>query len=191
MSVENLIKSNRHLVDVVVSDFAKSRPHLREEIESGLMLELWESVRDYDQTRGAKLSTYVLGRLKRKALNLVNPKKSAVASYYNRLVAPTTNENGERYTVEEFIDIVYSECERIPNTTEADQRQLIDSLCDPSQVDDVTTAIVTNFPRYKNLNALAKGLGLHREVVDRRLRKLARNYDAELFGDYRDYLYAG
>lgn len=191
MSIENLIKSNRHLVDVVVSDFAKSRNHLREELESGLMVELWESIKDYDRSRGAKISTYILGRLRRRANYLVDPKRNSDASYYNRLVAPTTNDDGERYTVEEFIDIVYSECERIPNTTEVDQRQLIDSLCDPSQVDDVTTAIVTNFPRYKNPNALAKGLGLHREVVDRRLRKLARNYDAELFGDYRDYLYAG
>lgn len=191
LSIENLIKSNRHLVDVVVSDFAKSRNHLREELESGLMVELWESVKDYDRDRGAKISTYILGRLKRKASHLVDPKKNAVASYYNRLVTPTTNDDGERLTDEEFIDIICSNYERIPDTTEADQRQLIDYLCDHPKVDNVTTTIVTNFPKYRAPNALAKALGLDFNQVDRRLRKLARNYDAELFGDYRDYLYAG
>lgn len=72
---------------------------------------------------------------------------------------------------------------------EADQRQLIDFLVnDPDKVDPVTTLIVTEFPKYQSIAALAKALGLHHEVVKRKLTALSRRYDANRFGDYRDYL---
>lgn len=80
---------------------------------------------------------------------------------------------------------------------EADHRQVIDSLVsDPAKVDTVTTLIVTEFLRYDNngalqypsIAALAKALGLNHEVVRRKLVRLSRHYDANRFGDYRDYL---
>lgn len=72
---------------------------------------------------------------------------------------------------------------------EADQRQLIDFLVkDLPQVDHDTTLIVSQFPQYKSITALAKALGLHHEIVKRKLRKLSTRYDANRFGDYRDYL---
>ncbi|WP_317981523.1 hypothetical protein [Paenibacillus glycanilyticus] len=73
-------------------------------------------------------------------------------------------------------------------TKEADHRQVIDFLVDPTQVDTVTTLIVTEFPKHKTVTALAKALGLHHEVVKRKLHALSRRYDANRFGDYRDYL---
>lgn len=73
--------------------------------------------------------------------------------------------------------------------TEADRRQLIDSLADNiNDLDPVTALIVTEFSNYKSVNALAKALGLHHEEVKRRLRRLSRRYDANRFGDYCDYL---
>lgn len=184
---ENLIEENMYLVHVVVADFSRSRSYLKEDLESDLMLELWKAVQQYDDSHGAKLSTYITRRLRRKALSVIDPKNNANASYYSRKAAPTASD-GEPLEVEDIIDAAtkYNE----PKTTKADQRQLIDFLLDQTQVDNVTTAIVTNLPKYRSPRALAKALGLDHKKVDRRLRKLARNYDAELFGDYRDYLYA-
>lgn len=72
---------------------------------------------------------------------------------------------------------------------EVDQRKLIDSLVnDPDQVDHVTTEIVTQFSQYPSITALGKALGLHHEVVKRKLIALSRRYDANRFGDYHDYL---
>lgn len=71
---------------------------------------------------------------------------------------------------------------------EADKRQLIDFLLQSAKTDSVTMAVVTNFPRYKSITALAKALGLHHEVVKRKLRRLSRHYDANRFGDIRDHL---
>lgn len=72
---------------------------------------------------------------------------------------------------------------------EADQRQLIDFLVnDPGQVDHDTTLIVSQFSQYDSITALAKALGMHHEFVKRKLRKLARRYDANRFGDVSEYL---
>lgn len=71
---------------------------------------------------------------------------------------------------------------------EADQRQLIDFLTDPDQVDHDTTLIVSQFSQYDSITALAKALGMHHEFVKRKLRKLARRYDANRFGDISEYL---
>ncbi|WP_449600342.1 hypothetical protein [Paenibacillus sp. Marseille-Q9583] len=71
---------------------------------------------------------------------------------------------------------------------EADQRQLIDFLADPSQVDHDTTLIVSQFSQYESITALAKALGLHHEFAKRKIRRLARRYDANRFGDVHEYL---
>ncbi|MCY1105818.1 sigma factor [Shouchella clausii] len=188
MYYENLIEENMYLVHVVVADFSRSRSYLKEDLESDLMLELWKAIQQYDDSHGAKLSTYITRRLRQKALSVVDPRNNANASYYSRKAAPTASD-GEPLEVEDILDAATTHIE--PKTTKADQRQLIDSLCDPRQVDNVTTAIVTNFSRYDSIRALAKALNIDHKLASRRLRKLARNYDAELFGDYRDYLYAG
>lgn len=78
--------------------------------------------------------------------------------------------------------------ERMHKKKKADQIALIDFLSDPSQVDNVTTSIVTNFSRYKSVNDLAKGLGIHHETVKRKLIALSRRFDANRFGEKRDYL---
>jgi hypothetical protein len=105
---------------------------------------------------------------------------------------------------DEILDLAVEEGTAIPDSfqsshnlerevlmKEADHRQVIDSFVnDPTQVDTVTTLIVTEFSEHQSITALAKALGLHHEVVKRKLRKLSRRYDANRFGDYRDYLSA-
>lgn len=73
---------------------------------------------------------------------------------------------------------------------EIDKRQLIDFLLESAQIqnDSTMTAIIAEFPRHKSITALGKALGLHHEVVRRKLRSLSRYYDANRFGDIRDYL---
>lgn len=74
---------------------------------------------------------------------------------------------------------------------EADQRQLIDSMVRAAKPDAATNAIVTAYltaPASATPNAIAKSLGHHHEFVKRKLTALARQFDANRFGDYRDYL---
>lgn len=74
------------------------------------------------------------------------------------------------------------------NTRKADQRQLIGVLLDGA--DEFTTAIVNAFLNHDNptARAIAKEIGVHHSKVIRTLNRLAANYDASKYGNYRDYL---
>ncbi|MBG9735803.1 hypothetical protein [Paenibacillus alvei] len=72
---------------------------------------------------------------------------------------------------------------------EAQQRQLLNFLLESAKIqnDQTMTAIIEGLPRYPTVMALAKALGLQRNTVDRKLRRLARNYNPEIHGDILDY----
>nr|WP_231503968.1 sigma-70 family RNA polymerase sigma factor [Bacillus sp. UNC437CL72CviS29] len=84
--------------------------------------------------------------------------------------------------------------EHVTKKKEADQRELIDFLADPEQVnDETTTAIVETFITNDGPTtptAIGKKLGLHHSTVIRKLERLAKRFDERQFGDYRDYLLA-
>jgi len=74
---------------------------------------------------------------------------------------------------------------------EADHRQVIDFLLRAAKPDATTTAIVEAYliaPPSASRKEIAKSLGLHHEIVKRRLKYLARFYDANRFGEHYDYL---
>ncbi|GGE80378.1 sigma-70 family RNA polymerase sigma factor [Priestia taiwanensis] len=83
--------------------------------------------------------------------------------------------------------------EEVMKTKKADQRKLIDSLIGHGQtLDAETTAIVKAFLSYEGkrltANAIANQLGIHHTAVLRKLKRLAKRYDEQQFGDYQDYL---
>ncbi|MGI2709029.1 sigma-70 family RNA polymerase sigma factor [Bacillus cytotoxicus] len=85
--------------------------------------------------------------------------------------------------------------EHVIKKKEADQRELIDFLTDPGEVnDETTTAIVESFLSSENKTptptAIGKMLGLHHSTVIRKLERLAKRFDERQFGDYQDYLLA-
>ncbi|MGQ0416339.1 sigma-70 family RNA polymerase sigma factor, partial [Bacillus sp. HC-TM] len=85
--------------------------------------------------------------------------------------------------------------EHVIKKKEADQRELIDFLADPEQVnDETTTAIVESFLSSENKTptptAIGKMLGLHHSTVIRKIERLAKRFDERQFGNYRDYLLA-
>lgn len=80
-----------------------------------------------------------------------------------------------------------TEFEALEIKKRAEQRQLLDSLLE-SATDSLTKKIVNLFPEYDSANALAKALGVHHSVVNRRLKSLARRYDVSRFGNIYDYL---
>ena len=161
-----------------------------EEFISHLSNELWHCIRNFDPHKGASMDTWVNMILRRKAIDLI---RGADGNYYKVVTLetePAGCHNTEDYRIgflekiqdpRDFVDEFFRKNER-------DQRQLISFLTDPSKVDAETTAIVSNFHRHKSITALGKALGLHHQTVKRKLRKLSRNYDPNIFGNYRDYL---
>lgn len=78
----------------------------------------------------------------------------------------------------------------IKKMTESGRQAIIDHLLQSPQTDSATSRIVAvlNPSRFESLTSLGKAAGVHHEIVKRKLRALARNYDERRFGDIRDYL---
>lgn len=162
----------------------------REEFESGLCEALWEALRTFDDTKSCGIDTWVTRLLKQAATRVI---KSKDGTHYQRVYTTLDepNKDDEDTPISKLSDGESTENAffRRRYKKEADQRQLIDFLAnDPSQVDRETRLIVSQFSQYESITALAKALGMHHEFVKRKLRKLSTRYDANRFGDYRDYL---
>ncbi|WP_419884871.1 hypothetical protein [Paenibacillus sp. B-A-8] len=95
-----------------------------------------------------------------------------------------TSEIADELTTEDIVIQRYKK-------KEADQRQLIDFLSRSAKTDTTTTTIVTAYlfaPLDAKPTEIARSLGIHHETVKRKLRRLARRYDANRFGDVHEYL---
>ncbi|MBJ6364203.1 sigma-70 family RNA polymerase sigma factor [Paenibacillus sp. GCM10012307] len=178
----------KHVLIAISRRFSSSTKVPFEDYFSALTECLWRCVEEFIDKPIATFETYLTTSLKREAINL---SKSRYARFYAivNFEQYSSNKDDEDAPTSEIADEVIIENEVIKKK-EADQRQLIDFLVtkDPSQVDPETIDIISRFSQYPSITALAKALGLHHEVVKRKLRRLARNYDANRFGDYRDYL---
>lgn len=96
----------------------------------------------------------------------------------------STSEIKDELTTEDIVIESYKK-------KEADQRQLIDFLSRSAKTDTTTTTIVTAYlfaPLDAKPTEIARSLGIHHETVKRKLRRLARRYDANRFGDVYEYL---
>lgn len=162
---------------------------------SALNEALWKAWSTYSASEGRTFNTWVQTLLKQSAINVV---KSKEGTYYKRQISildatPNSEEEDEpRLLIEK------SKCQDQNNDNdfiathkkkEAQQRQLLNFLLESAKIqnDPTMTAIIEGLPRYETVMALAKALGLQRNTVDRKLRRLARHYNPEIHGDILDY----
>lgn len=156
-----------------------------EDFESAMTEALWRAHQAFDPERGDPFEALARRSMNNAAINVITRKHGNYSRrVYATLDAPETEDSPKS----EVADEVTVESTFFTRNKRADQRQLIDSLCDPRQVDYDTTRIVSMFPQYESITALAKALGLHHETVSRKLKRLSRRYDANRFGDLREYL---
>jgi hypothetical protein len=140
---------------------------------------------------GKDFVNYVKWKFKNKRLNFLRNRKYI---FDHEVYEQPVNEDEDVATSFDFIvGSDGADDEYLRKQTEADQRQLIGSLIDPGKVNDATTtAIVEAFLASENPNptAIGRQLGIHHSTVIRKLNRLARNFQPEIFGDHRDYLLA-
>ncbi|MDR9852951.1 sigma factor [Paenibacillus sp. VCA1] len=166
----------------------------KEDFESELCEATWNALRSYDPNKGCSTKTWVMRHIKQATCRLI---KSKHGTHYRRvrivLDAPFPDDPDSSQTTQ-LTDNVTTEEDFFArkHKKEADQRQLIDSLVHSGSEapDATTTAIVEAFLAQPSASdaAIAKSLGIHPETVKRKLRKLARRYDANRFGNIYDYL---
>lgn len=165
-----------------------------EEILSQLHEELWLASMKFDETKGACFDTWANLKLRDRAKRIISRKegthysKTSCFSSYG-----SNNEDDEDTPMFEVADVNTVEVVVLERYAKkkADQRQLIDFLLQSGVPDATTTVIVEAIllaPASASDTAIAKSIGIHHETVKRKLRKLARRYDANRFGDINEYL---
>ncbi|WP_433943657.1 hypothetical protein [Paenibacillus sp. SN-8-1] len=165
-----------------------------EEILSQLHEELWIASTKFDETKGACFDTWANLKLRDRAKRVISRKegthysKTSCFSSYS-----LTNEDDEDAPMFEVADVSTVEIVVLERYAKkkADQRQLIDFLVHSGVPDAATIALVEAYlsaPPSASDTAIAKSIGIHHETVKRKLRKLARRYDANRFGDLDEYL---
>lgn len=190
-----LHRSKQTLIRNMAVKYSRRSGVPEEEFVSQLNEELWLAWRDYDEGKGATLSTWLNGCLRKRSIDIIREKEGGHYRRFSLINEGNSNDDDDEGAPtsnqirDEVAEVEPRVINRMYRKKEADQRQLIDFLVnDPVKVDTVTTLIVTEFSKYPSITALAKALGLHHEVVKRKLLALSRKYDANRFGDIRDYL---
>lgn len=130
-------------------------------------------------------------RLKSRRINLIrdtNRRRQRIKS----LDGMTEEEGEDKPSNIAVVESNYSlEDDVLQRNKEADQRQLIDFLTQTAKSDTTTMIVVEAYmqaPLSASRNEIAKYIGIHHEVIKRRLTALSRYYDENRFGDRRDYL---
>ncbi|GAA0840637.1 hypothetical protein GCM10008915_36600 [Bifidobacterium pullorum subsp. gallinarum] len=185
------------LAEMIAKRFCRTSRVPYEELESQLSEEIWIAYLKFKESKGASLSTWMNTRLRDRAKRVVSRNEG---KHYARMICITDYGEGDQKSSHDesnarTFEVVDGNCNvekealLFADKKEADQRELIDFLVnDPSQVDHDTTRIVSQFYKYSSIAALAKALGMHHEVVKRKLRRLSGRYDANRFGDINEYL---
>ncbi len=161
-----------------------------DELTSQLNEELWFAYRDYDESKKAKMMTWVNGCLTRRAIDVIREREGSYRRNVTQFLDSSNNaeEDNDALT----FDIVSEICieDIVLNIMAgAKQFELIDSLVsDRTKVDDTTRLIVATFPKHNSERATADALGICHKKVRRKLLALGRQYDANRFGSLRDII---
>lgn len=200
-SFEDVYQQYRKKIDIASRKYSRMSGVPVPEFVSHLSESLWDSYLRYEQERGCSLDTWILKRLRQKAIDLM---RWGEGNYYNRVFAtldgpPLSNSDSEdapTSSVEMLVDEDYDVAYEVIKKKEADKRQLVDFLLESTTIHkdnhSTMTVIIEEYrkddSRDKSDNAIAKSLGMHHETVKRKLESLAKRYDANRFGDVREYL---
>lgn len=194
MKFDDNFKEFIPLIRSISSMKSRSTGIPKEDFESELCEALWVATQTYDETKGCSITTWVSKLLKQAAIRVI---KSKHGTYYRRVWAVIddlgSEDEDDPKKPRELSDGSTAEDEffRRRNKKKIDQRQLIDFLVQSGPSDPSTIALVEAFllaPSDATDTSIAKSIGIHHETAKRKLRKLSRRYDANRFGDVRDYL---
>lgn len=153
------------------------------DVESIANYKLYEVVLTHDNSKGDFVHN--LSRaIRRGCIDLVRKKKLKDA--FESLVPAKTDEDGNEVNPLESLATANAEEEIIEHIQKkSDQRQLIADLL--SFADDDTRESASAYMMYGSFGEAAKLLGTNKMKISRQIKRLANHFDANQFGDYRDY----
>lgn len=137
---------------------------------------IMEAIRYYREGSFLKL---LYMRLKSRRIDLHRMRKRKIASNYDMVDLSSVDilEDNDRDRVDTPEESVIKK---------EDQRQLISFLV--ARQDDFTVTVAKLIPSFDSPTAIAKELGVHHSKVGRSLDRLRNRFDANRFGELREYL---
>lgn len=186
MNVEEQFNIAKGIIALYARRFSKATNVPIEEYESAMCAEFADKAPKYNGKISFK--AYIKPILNQCALRVADVKRKE-RRFYDRVVHVDglLDENGSpEFEFADSTKVDVQALEQIEKTP--DKRELIEALV--VNADEVTVAAVGLMLRNPNasLNSIATEVGIHHEILKRRLRRLAKNYDQTVFGDLSQYL---
>ncbi len=164
-----------------------------EEFESTLCEEFYLKYAHFDPQKKDSFTAYMRVVLTQRAMRMAGRKETEFYRKEELFVGQEdSSEDGDDVAVElEIVDEFNLEeyvASKAEHKTDADKRQLINALS--KNTDSVTKKIITEYLRSENAKptAIGKAIGIHHQVVKRKVKKLARNFNESEFGNIEAYL---
>jgi DNA-directed RNA polymerase specialized sigma24 family protein len=162
-------------------------------IESMYLEVLWRCASTYEDT--GDFANMVSRAIKRRRIDLLRANKT-IQRRIKYASIDGDDSDAPTFEIAEEFDPQYSSSteeiviKKMTTKKEKDKVSLVSHLIESAKTlnDEATMKIIEQFPQYDRPSTLAKALGMHHETVKRKLLRLSRFYDANRFGDIREYL---
>lgn len=184
MNFEEQFNKTRRTISEYASRFSKATNIPVEEFESAMCEEFAKKAKMYDGR--IPFTAYIKPILNQCSQRVASRKER---KYYDNIifVDGLSDEDGNpTFEFESSINVELEATEPIKKCE--DKRQLIHALLESA--DEITTAIVDRMLENPDAtrNSIAAELGIHHQIVERKLKRLAKYYDETRFGDISQYL---
>lgn len=186
MNIEEQFNKTKPIIREYSRRFSKATNIPYEEFESALCEEFGAKFERYDGR--IAFTAFIKPVLHQRAARLADKRRKEGRFYENiYYIDGESNEDGNP-TFELAGDVDVEEEVVSPKKKCEDKRQLISTLL--SSADELTTAIVTHMLEDPNASkkSIADKLGIHHQLLTRKITRLAKNYDQTVFGDLSQYL---
>lgn len=157
-----------------------------EEYESSLCEEFYLKYESFDSDRRDNFNAFMRVVLTQRATRLANRREREFYDNVEFYEASTFDEDGEE---QEFdIPSDFDLEDHVIKKTDEDKRQLIQALA--GKADSITQKIVNEFLKGEHASptAIGRALGVHHQVIARKLTYLSRNFNENEFGEIDSYL---
>jgi DNA-directed RNA polymerase specialized sigma subunit len=192
ISFDDHYRKFRPIIASIAREKSRSSRVPFEDFVSRMGQALWEAYNTFDPTKSCALDTWSARKIRQAAGQEI---QSANGTHHRRVYATLDKPADEDTPISEPADAETTEAAVFnrPNARRAHQLELIRSLVD--KTDLPTISLVDAYLADANLDAkptqIAKSVGLHHNVADKRLIKLSRKLNANQVAELIDLMPVG
>jgi DNA-directed RNA polymerase specialized sigma subunit len=182
-----LYKLHKHQIDSISHKFTLGTRYSLDDMKQVLTIEFWFKLEKFDSEKWDNIEGFMQYALSQKAIRELNRQKWYLETKDSTYLEDINQSNGEEDAATFEIADTFNLEETV--TDSLVKRQLIEKLVE-NKKDPLTTAIVREYlsPEQPSPTAIGLKLGVHHEIVKRRIKSLSKFFDEKQFGSLDSYL---